>query len=390
MNNRVFSLDRDGVLRRLERQTYTNEQILQRLLAQYPDLLAGDEMDLEAPKRWLFIGREYGVPGEEGGSSRWALDHLFIDQDAVPTLVEVKLSTDTRIRREVVGQMLDYAANGVTYWPVEKLREQFETTCAQKGDDPTEVVARRANGGQADVEQFWTQVKTNLQAGRIRLVFVADEIPPELRRVIEFLNSQMDPAEVLAVEVKQFVGEHHNTLVPTVIGRTAAARLKKGTTRESGERWTPERFFAYLLQQRGGEEVAAAQDLLAWATPRFTRIWWGSGKTYASYVPILELNGGRSRGGHNAMIFSVFANGYVELQFETLKAIPGFTDETVRRELTERLNALPDVRIPPDAINRRPSFRLSVLTSPAALENFKAVILWAMNLVKGVVSEEQS
>ena len=72
MNNRVFSLDRDGVLRRLERQTYTNEQILQRLLAQYPDLLAGDEMDLEAPKRWLFIGREYGVPGEEGGSSRWA------------------------------------------------------------------------------------------------------------------------------------------------------------------------------------------------------------------------------------------------------------------------------------------------------------------------------
>ena len=29
-----------------------------------------------------------------------------------PTLVEVKRSSDTRIRREVVGQMLDYAANG--------------------------------------------------------------------------------------------------------------------------------------------------------------------------------------------------------------------------------------------------------------------------------------
>jgi hypothetical protein len=33
------------------------------------------------------------------------------DQNAVPTLVEVKRSSDTRIRREVVGQMLDYAAN---------------------------------------------------------------------------------------------------------------------------------------------------------------------------------------------------------------------------------------------------------------------------------------
>jgi hypothetical protein len=31
----------------------------------------------------------------------------------VPTLLEVKRSSDTRIRREVVGQMLDYAANGV-------------------------------------------------------------------------------------------------------------------------------------------------------------------------------------------------------------------------------------------------------------------------------------
>jgi hypothetical protein len=31
-----------------------------------------------------------------------------LDQDAVPTLVEVKRSSDTRIRREVMGQMSDY------------------------------------------------------------------------------------------------------------------------------------------------------------------------------------------------------------------------------------------------------------------------------------------
>ena len=31
----------------------------------------------------------------------------------MPTLVEVKRSSDTRIRREVVGQMLHYAANAV-------------------------------------------------------------------------------------------------------------------------------------------------------------------------------------------------------------------------------------------------------------------------------------
>lgn len=37
------------------------------------------------------------------------MDHLFVDQDAIPTLVEVKRSSDTRIRREVVGQLLEYS-----------------------------------------------------------------------------------------------------------------------------------------------------------------------------------------------------------------------------------------------------------------------------------------
>lgn len=43
-------------------------------------------------------------------------------------------------------------------------------------------------------------------------------IPPELRRVVEFLNEQMDPAEVLAIEVKQFIGEEI-TLVPESWGK---------------------------------------------------------------------------------------------------------------------------------------------------------------------------
>jgi hypothetical protein len=61
-----------------------------------------------------------------GSGNRWSVDHLFLDQDAIPTIVEVKRSSDTRIRREVVGQMLDYAANAVVYWAVEAIRAEFE------------------------------------------------------------------------------------------------------------------------------------------------------------------------------------------------------------------------------------------------------------------------
>lgn len=87
------------------------------MLAKHPDLLAGEQIDREEPRRWLLVTREMCVPGDEDGCSRWSLDHLFLDRDAVPTLVEVKRGSDRLVRRAVIGQMLDYAANAVVYWP---------------------------------------------------------------------------------------------------------------------------------------------------------------------------------------------------------------------------------------------------------------------------------
>ncbi len=45
--------------------------------------------------------------------------------------MEVKRSTDMRIRREVVGQMLDYAANALSYWRVETIRGHFEAATSE-------------------------------------------------------------------------------------------------------------------------------------------------------------------------------------------------------------------------------------------------------------------
>ena len=111
---RIFLIADGGDLVALNRQHYPSEDHLQDLLARFPGVLPGDEFDPITPRRWLLVSREAGIPGEKDGGDRWSLDHLFLDQDGVPTLVEVKRSSDTRLRREVVGQMLDYAANGVT------------------------------------------------------------------------------------------------------------------------------------------------------------------------------------------------------------------------------------------------------------------------------------
>ena len=137
MSGGIFLLSGEKLVEMRE-QAYDSEDLLQELLAKYPDLLAGDQL-AGSPRRWLLVKREAGVPDREAGGSRFSLDHLFIDQEAVPTLVEVKRSDDTRIRREVVGQMLDYAANGVVYWPAERLRSDFKARCAKEGKDADEV-----------------------------------------------------------------------------------------------------------------------------------------------------------------------------------------------------------------------------------------------------------
>ena len=256
----MIYLRRENELVELRDQLYDSEALLQKLLAEYPNLLAGEQMDAANPRRWVLVSREMAVPDEDEGAGRWSLDHLFLDQDAVPTLVEVKRSTDTRLRREVVGQLLDYAANAVAYWPVESLRSTFEARFEEQTEADEAICGLVGSG--VDIEKYWQDVKTNLQAGRIRLVFVADIIPPELQRIVEFLNGQMDPAEVLAVEIKQFVGSGIQTLVPRVIGvRTPDVPIKPPPPVPIAE----EDFFRGLSERQPKEVQDVARAIIDWS-----------------------------------------------------------------------------------------------------------------------------
>jgi hypothetical protein len=49
--------------------------------------------------------------------------------------------------------MLDYAANGVVYWPDERLRSDFESRCAKDAKEPEEEF-RASLGDELDPERF--------------------------------------------------------------------------------------------------------------------------------------------------------------------------------------------------------------------------------------------
>ena len=368
MVSKIYLIEQNGALQALEERPYPQEERLQTLLADYPDLLAGDQMHDTDPRRWLLVSREVGVPLEVGGRAM-SLDHLFLDQDAIPTLVEVKRSSDARIRREVVGQMLDYASHAVAYWSVEQLRARFERTCEARGEDPAVLIGQlvESDGDEEAVEAFWDQVQTNLQAGRIRLLFVADEFGPEVRRIVEFLNQHMDPVEVLAVEVKQYVGQGLSTLVPRVLGQTAQAQARKSRSTSRAKPWDKASFLEALEDDGGPQDVAVARRILAWAEEQALDVWWGRGTTRGAFVCTVVHQDIRHQ------LFVTLTRGLIQVYFSVYKNKPVHASDESRLAILAQLNAIDGIALDEDAIDRMPSIPLAVLHDDAKLEQFLAV-----------------
>lgn len=228
---RIYVRNAAGGLEPLVEKRFDTEDELQKLLADYPELLDGEQMRPSNPLRWILITREQPISDTVDGAGRWSLDHMIIDQEARPTLVEVKRGNNSEVRRTVVGQMLDYAAHA-SFLKADDLRRTFEKSV----ENPDAVLSDLLDDEELDAEKFWEDVATNLTAKRLRLLFVADAIPDELAAVVKFLNEQMPTIEVLAVEIKQFKNKasQTQTLVPRIIGR-----LDAHPERSASSNWHP-------------------------------------------------------------------------------------------------------------------------------------------------------
>ena len=269
MAERIYIRGEGGGLEPLEEEPFSTEDELQVLIAKHPKLLDGEQIRPGDPRRWILITREKGIAETSDSGARWSIDHLIVDQDAVPTLVEVKRGKNPEIRRTVVGQMLEYAAHATQTWTADELRRTFEDSATAQGLDPGEELGELLQtDGEPDADGFWQDVATNLTARRLRLLFVADEIPDPLERVVEFLNAQMPNLEVLAVEIKQFRSKSTQTLVPRVLGRIA----KASTHGPVSPRQTRESFLAEFTTD---ETRDAAARLLTAAQKFDSTFYWG-------------------------------------------------------------------------------------------------------------------
>lgn len=70
----IYLRNTDAKLVAMVEQSYDSEKLLQEYLAMHPNLLAGDQINIDDPRRWLLVTREMAVSGEVDGTRRWSKD----------------------------------------------------------------------------------------------------------------------------------------------------------------------------------------------------------------------------------------------------------------------------------------------------------------------------
>jgi len=322
----IYMVDASGVLTAMAPSAPRDEDSMQALVARHPELISDEDGDL------LLIRREQPIADRTDGAGRWSVDHLFVTQTGVPVLVELKRAADPRLRREVVGQMLDYAANATAYWQAGRVAEAFAATATAAGGDPAALLADFL--GDADAATFWLQVDGNFKLGRIKIVFVADVIPRELARIVEFLNDQMR-ADVRAVELRWFesAATGITALTPRIIGETErgnAAKAARNALPAIGcDEWIATRLGAFgpLAVAGGNHFVDLVRVLQGQAEPTTAQ---------ASLAASFEARG--------KIIYPLFLvrtdGGQVQLALGYLKARAPYQSDEARQSLLDRLTAI--------------------------------------------------
>ncbi|MFY9532141.1 MAG: hypothetical protein WAR24_24825, partial [Candidatus Acidiferrales bacterium] len=154
---------------------YSDERDLQTMLYSSPQLIP---VQGELTKRRIFID-EAGLPGS--GSS----DLIGVDNDGEIYLVECKLATNPEIRREVIGQILEYA-----YFLWEMSYEDFDRLFVKrKGKTLKELLTESVAEGW-EFEAFRKAATENLKTGKFHLIIAVDEMNEQLGEIIAFLGKR--------------------------------------------------------------------------------------------------------------------------------------------------------------------------------------------------------
>jgi len=216
-------LNPDGSARRPGRVPFTErtfeEGWLQDLIEDHPELLPVAEIE-PAFAPLVSVGREVAT-------ASGYIDNLFLSPQGYLTIVETKLWRNPEARREVVGQVIDYAKD-VSRWTFEELERKIRDYNEQRRHSKSGILdsLRQIEDIEESEEQIIIDAIThNLQVGRFLLLVVGDGIRESVEAMADYLQQTPQFHFTLAlVELKVYElgaeGEKPYLVIPQIVART--------------------------------------------------------------------------------------------------------------------------------------------------------------------------
>jgi len=211
----VKRLTRIRLIKDASQSATYDEAWLQRLIMNHPELIPIDQIE-PAFADLVSVCVELPVPSG-------FIDNLFVTPAGDLALIECKLWRNPEARREVVGQIIDYAKD-LSAWTYEKLQEAISRTrpIDSSNGKSASLYAAAASRGEVDETTFHDAIARNLRRGRFLLLIVGDGIREGVESMTEFLQQYAGLHFTLAiVELALFEGPTGGCVVqPRVLAKT--------------------------------------------------------------------------------------------------------------------------------------------------------------------------
>lgn len=284
---------RDGeIWREPENSGYTDEAHLQNILLAHPWLIPGVSRAAQ-----VCIELQSGV-----GPS----DVVAVDLVNGLTLVECKLASNREIRREIIGQVLDYASR---FWRMSV--QDFDARWISR-------TGHSLFAHEGDSTELWSRLERSLSSGEFRIILAVDEINDDLRRIVEYLNHVTEPSvAVIAVVYARSQDGNIEILSRQIFGEELA-RAKFQQAREVRERWTESQFLSWIDENDPEISEKARIVIEALASEGF-ELSGGKAQTPSLNFQ-LNVFGAGSR--WPVILYTQGKGTSIELRFEDLKSFP--------------------------------------------------------------------
>lgn len=188
-----------------------NESWLQVIIQNNSSLLPLEEIEPSFAESFA-IGREINT-------KVGFIDNLLINEDGYITIIETKLWRNIQARREVVGQIIDYAKE-LTKWTFDDLNEAVVQV---NNKSIIEIVKQNSNENEIDEKYFIDSVSKNLKRGRFLLLIVGDGIQESVEEMVDYLQQFAQINFTLAlIELQVFKNNTDDSIIvlPQIITRT--------------------------------------------------------------------------------------------------------------------------------------------------------------------------